>query len=52
MTVRTQIPRAQQLDIAHSSQYTPRTHLAVTGFLAASEGISVSRARPGQEDRL
>jgi hypothetical protein len=36
MTVRTQIPRAQQLDIAHGSQHAPRTHLAVTGFLAAS----------------
>jgi hypothetical protein len=35
MGVRTQIPGAQQLDLAHHGQHTPRTHLAVTGLMTA-----------------
>ena len=45
MTVRTQIPRAQQLDIAHGSQHAARTHLVVTGFLAArARNLALVRA--------
>ena len=35
MAVRTQIPGAQQPDLAHRSQYVPRTHLTVTGLVTA-----------------
>src|SRR5208283_2325350 len=35
MTLRTQIPGAQELDLAHGGQHMPGTHLAVTGFVSA-----------------
>src|SRR5271157_1340842 len=35
MTLRTQIPGAQELDLAHDGQHVPGTHLAVTGFVSA-----------------
>jgi hypothetical protein len=38
MTVRTQIPRALELDLTHGGEHFPRPHFAVTGLLAAGAG--------------
>src|SRR5271167_273297 len=35
MTLRTQIPGAEELDLAHGGQHMPGTHLAVTGLVSA-----------------